>query len=668
MTRQRRKPASGIPGPTAISIKDLVQKFERGAKDPWHLAIVQRSSVWDSRRVARLLDSMLHRYPIGTLICCRTAQPSSVLEFGSGGRTARLSGKGEQLLDGQQRVLAMLSLFAPNLLDGAEGVTEFFVDLSVDSPEVKDAKDDKRLWRLIAWKGARGDSETKEFDANRGYFLSIKRLGDALRQGPDLRKGKSQKLTRTDVEKLPVTKLETLLRQIDVSFQGIREGEHKHAQDRLCALLDCWHTPWIPVQTVELQSPEDVLHVFTRLNMEGVPTTEADIFFAGVKTIWPDAERCLADFCDKVKVYQDRRMDALRLITRLAFKAILKQDMPRLEISRLQRANQAPLIDEMKRLCTRNANEMYRAIELSDELIKLNHRSDGWLRFVDSHLFDHVFAWAMTHLHPVSSDDAQLTGAYLFFGTAARLWPVFEDQFTVLAFAAACNTTQAVFPAEEILMKLREAFPTLRRRRTEVLLPSGENGATNRTQQRTIVNARGRLYLSLAQHLSRSDLGKIDWDHIYAQNLRHRLKWYGEEGNTRLTFHPDAGLIFRTGNLAAIDRSLNRSLMDSPPPDKLAKLSEQPQRGTGRRRLFITDSEEQMLKAAWEALQTQDGSRQGTTEAIRHLEAVISGRELRLWANAERVFPAGKEFWSALSGRSGDSADAGSAPSDHIVE
>lgn len=562
----------------------------------------------------------------------------------------------------------MLSLFAPNLVERAEAITEFFVDLSVPWPEVKDAKDDKRLYGMIAWKGPRGDSETKEFEANRGYYLSLKRLGDVLREGSGLRKGRTGNMTRADVAKVPLAKLESALQKIDHDFQGIRPGHHEYARERLGALLDCWHNPWIPVQTVELQSPEDVLHVFTRLNMEGVATTDADIFFAGVKTIWPEAERCLADFCDRVKVYQDRRMDALRLVARLAFRAVLKQDMTRLDVSRLQRAKQAPLIDEMKRLCSKDADETSRAKELSDGLIKLNHRGDGWLRFVDSHLLDHVFGWAMTRSQPISAKDAKKAGAYLFWGTAARLWPVFEDKFSELAFSTACDAMGAGFPTEQILRKLRKEFPNLRRRRTELVLPAGKAGAPMRTLQRTIVNARGRLYLSLAQRLSRSDLGRLDWDHIYAQNLRNKLKWYGEDGKARLALHPKAGVIFRTGNLAAIDRSMNRSLMDSPPPEKLAKLSQQPVHGNTRCRLFIEDSEGQRLAEAWNALQSQDGSKRGTAAAIGNLEAVIGGRELRLWTNAERVFPAGKEFWSTLSGKSDSLEDAAEATGGKAAE
>jgi hypothetical protein len=43
---------------------------------PWRLALVQRDLVWDDVRMARLLDSMLAGYPIGTLLVCRVGQPS----------------------------------------------------------------------------------------------------------------------------------------------------------------------------------------------------------------------------------------------------------------------------------------------------------------------------------------------------------------------------------------------------------------------------------------------------------------------------------------------------------------------------------------------------------------------------------------------------------------
>jgi hypothetical protein len=40
--------------------------------DPWRLALVQREEVWDVERMARRLDSLLARYPVGASLLCRT--------------------------------------------------------------------------------------------------------------------------------------------------------------------------------------------------------------------------------------------------------------------------------------------------------------------------------------------------------------------------------------------------------------------------------------------------------------------------------------------------------------------------------------------------------------------------------------------------------------------
>jgi hypothetical protein len=51
------------------SVSDILRKRLDSA-DPWMLALVQREAVWDEFRIARLLDSLLRHYPVGTLVLC----------------------------------------------------------------------------------------------------------------------------------------------------------------------------------------------------------------------------------------------------------------------------------------------------------------------------------------------------------------------------------------------------------------------------------------------------------------------------------------------------------------------------------------------------------------------------------------------------------------------
>ena len=55
--------------------------------DPWQLALVQRSLVWDEVRIARLLDSLLAGYPIGRAGAAEARPP--VDRRGAAGRSRR---------------------------------------------------------------------------------------------------------------------------------------------------------------------------------------------------------------------------------------------------------------------------------------------------------------------------------------------------------------------------------------------------------------------------------------------------------------------------------------------------------------------------------------------------------------------------------------------------
>ena len=52
-----------------------------------------------------------------------------------------------------------------------------------------------------------------------------------------------------------------------------------------------WSEPSIPVLTTEVETPLDVLEVYTRINRGGVQVAGNDVYLAAVKTFWPEAER-----------------------------------------------------------------------------------------------------------------------------------------------------------------------------------------------------------------------------------------------------------------------------------------------------------------------------------------------------------------------------------------
>ena len=77
-------------------------------------SLVQRDLVWTETQVRYLLDSLLFGYPIGSLLLCRVSHDGAVLERRDGVRHAVAASADDwQLLDGQQRVTALVRLFTP---------------------------------------------------------------------------------------------------------------------------------------------------------------------------------------------------------------------------------------------------------------------------------------------------------------------------------------------------------------------------------------------------------------------------------------------------------------------------------------------------------------------------------------------------------------------------
>ena len=60
--RDRSGKGADWPPVEALSVQDLIARHQNKS-DPWRLALVQRSEVWDESRVAKLLDSLLVGLP-----------------------------------------------------------------------------------------------------------------------------------------------------------------------------------------------------------------------------------------------------------------------------------------------------------------------------------------------------------------------------------------------------------------------------------------------------------------------------------------------------------------------------------------------------------------------------------------------------------------------------
>ena len=131
--RHRKSGTSRLSGPEKVvpySVAELVaiQTGEKG--DPWQLSLVQRDAVWKPMQVRYLQDSLLHGYPIGSLLLCSVKVGGHVRVERDGVRIAQeADAKAWQLLDGQQRMNALAELFATK--NGSSG--GYLLSLTVPS-------------------------------------------------------------------------------------------------------------------------------------------------------------------------------------------------------------------------------------------------------------------------------------------------------------------------------------------------------------------------------------------------------------------------------------------------------------------------------------------------------------------------------------------------------
>ena len=604
----------------AMSVGAILREAS-GSVSHWRLALVQRDRVWTPYKAAKLLDSLLNGYPIGSLLLCK-ADNSHVLAVDGAYRTAQRA-RGWQLLDGQQRLWALTNLFGWRASTGTEpDELEFFLKPDADRPDLDPGKrHDPALRRWITW----SDVPPCPFEAGGDYagqrnkWLSVACVGRALIRDKDGTRG----LLTADAKTLA-----RWLRVAEPKYRGPSPAQSKKVERRLRSLCRAMSTAFIPVQRVVLDGPEQVLEVFTRSNMEGVKTSQADIFFAAIKTQWPDAEECL----DRLRGESGllNRMDTLRFTARLAASRIGRGDPIPLMVKRLSGDKRGRLRVAMANLArdAEAANRVQSTVKLLSDV--LGH---AWW-YVDRYLVDDVLAWAVAARTAVADSEVRVAAGYLFWGTALRIRTVLRNPYAHRSFRAFAGSRDAVCPVTAAVRAGVEGkLPHLAHGRASMPRPFDPNDRG--WGRRNVVNSAGRLFLSLGQQLSVTPERRLDWDHIFPRGLRLKLKWYGSGGELgRKVFHDGAGALWRAGNLCALDASLNRGLHHLPPGEKLKRLRVKGDQGTlYPDSLFINEADEAAYGRIDRALSSFDG------HAPRELAEVVRRREGRLWNDAVRRLP-----------------------------
>lgn len=558
-----------------LSIADLIAR-RLDPVDPWRLALVQRHLVWDEVRMSHLLDSILAGYPIGSLLVCRIRQGGHVLIERDGTRRAEEVGVGTwQLLDGQQRVNALVALFTESARFG-----RFYLEMTrrrVPEEVVTRRRDKRRELDYIAWRA--DDTGGTEPLENRERYLDLGRLH-----------GWASTLSRDQIQAL-ITEIAadpsasvTIANEIDPGFIDELDGRDLEiAADRLIRLLRAWTAEAIPVQHFTVDSPLDVLQVFSRINLAGVRLDGEDVFFAAVKTEWPSAEEHL----DRVAAASPLldRVTALRILARLASRARSKDDLFPLRVDRLNGTKGKQLVDTMQRLAADDSPVMVRFGVLGRLLTEESGLGHG-LRAIDVKLLDHVFGWAAVNPRAVDEtymrSELPAVAAYLIGANSFRYPTVFLDGYLRLAFAeaVAAGAAEQAFPIEPIVARTRRTWENLKRGQQWVATIETESN------QRHVADQNAQLFLSIVQRIPydmperepgnpAAGLRQVEWDHIYPQaragkmRIRHPQTGY-------LVHHEDRRLVWSGSNLWALDRPINNIASDSPPSAKFRLLESIP--------------------------------------------------------------------------------------------
>lgn len=600
-------------GPTSVkpySIADLVDVYTGKRQRRWRLSNVQRNQVWRGLQVGYLLDSLLWGYPIGSILLCRVVRDGSVRVKRGGSYERQRAGKHElQLLDGQQRMNALGALFARGTEPEAR---RFLLSLTKERDRhdlTRRRTSMKRTLRYIQVQDADAQADESVVET-RSNWLDVSGLYDASRKDgfPDAAEVASRQPGPTEYWLDLGTRIDP-----DCVFEEDDSELRTEAAGRIQRLLTAWHAKSVPVVTLSLQDPTDVLQVFHRVNRAGTAVSGDDIFFAAVRTVWHDAEKNIervSSCASPVRPGSARRLlppiDALRLLARTAALKNGTRDVVPLDVERLRRNKQKgkeirnELVPEMMSL-SEDRDFRERLKRFVNQTVRRSKLGYG-LHEIPKRLLDPVLAWAALHREEVLDDSyAKPAWDFLVGATAFRYLSVFGPAFEGVAMKAAIEAGRKGhrFPTEQIVDECRSKWPQLRLRRGVLRVDDDRFH-----EGRELVYRNATLFLCIAQkvpfHLPEGRTVEIE--HLFPQaKMRSAMCWYGPQGEAKKPRkHEDARYASRAGNLCVLDGSLNRDASDKWPDTKLAEVY--PRKSRWPSNLFLNSREQKLLLDASEEL------------------------------------------------------------------
>ena len=609
-----------------VSVEELIGLLARA--DGWKLSRTQRAFEWNRRKVTNLVDSLLRGFPIGTFLLHETSSPYYELSQKDKFHDVHQSAvQTRQILDGQQRSAAILAAFnGEGYFDVAEG---------------------KVFWLWVNLSQVCSDSH--QFDAERGqrYFFhwSTRKRGlNGISAYDRRRDGFPRRAPTTGW--LPfhaVCKWVGKGRPASSILQTAGIGDSVQASKIAARLGDeirsCLCDKRIPVHVLSTAETDDsdVHQLFIRINTGGLQLSREDIFFAGVKRGWVDAEEHLRPLVEGESVFSRHR--AIALLARVAGLSLPGKyafDPVRLHLSDLSRhatGNSYPLVDIMKKLA---APGQYALLERVVQWLSRKARARLYhsVKLVLAPSLLAVAGWAFARASkPGGSNlfDGELPDEavrFLFWSTVLSSSSCGRQRFEreALRKAWAAGKRGKPFPYDDVGFQsicfdyelVRKKLPD-RRGLKKLDLENADGKAIL-----NLMRWNKGLFLSVAQQIM---VDSIDWDHIVAYNYaKQRFK-------TRNKLDDAFYWVNHIGNFAGIAPSANRHFQDKPPSFKLRCRKRSDGKHYGNRRFvgtktFVTAGEEELFVQIGRLMDQEPRQKM---KAERLFAEVVAKRSMRIW-------------------------------------
>jgi hypothetical protein len=297
-----------------VLLSDLANEINNPNKNV-QLPTFQRDAVWDEKHVELLWDSILRKFPVGSLLFARTSDYEKVKNATKGlmvskdGEAKKTNESSDEtefiIIDGQQRSISI-----------ALGFKDW----------VK--KDSARLWIDL------GNKKTDKDDENylvRLYVCSKRKPWGLNATSGQIRESlkmlnKDSDLDKKDPHLLNMTW--PLRASVPVPFNVFKQAVVKGAFEDWKSLIPDYIPEVIKNQMVvniddvkkiaeivkgvddykiplyivkKLETIEDLGSAFQRLNKQGVDMTDDDLFFSGLKMLWPESHDLVWKIYDDIE-------------------------------------------------------------------------------------------------------------------------------------------------------------------------------------------------------------------------------------------------------------------------------------------------------------------------------------------------------------------------------